>query len=89
MIRINLNITIVEMVAQKKSFSRNSTMLVESVCFNEATAISLLSLSNKSFTTGESSWKKFSLERKLLQKLHVSSGRKKTTSSIIENFLGS
>lgn len=71
MIRINLNITIVDMVAQKIAF-KNSTVLVTAACFNEDSAVSVLDFSNKSILTAESSWRKFSLERKLLQSLNVS-----------------
>lgn len=71
MIRINLNITIVDMVAHKIAFE-NSTVLVTAACFTEDTAISVLDFSNKSISTVESGWRKFSLERKLLQRLNVS-----------------
>lgn len=60
------------MVAQKKSYSKNSTSLVKETCFNEDTAMSVLSSSNKSILAIDSSWRKFSLERQLLQRLNVS-----------------
>lgn len=77
MIRINLNITIVEMVSHKKPSHNNSTVIIKPACFNESKAVSMLSSTNKSILNMEiaSSWKRFSLERQFLQKLNVSKMR--------------
>ncbi len=75
MIRINLNITIVDMVMQKRSYSSNSsTVFVKATCFNDGTAMSMLSdISNKSILKmDEGNGRILSLERKLLQKFNVS-----------------
>lgn len=74
MIRINLNITIVDMVSQKKSLSNSSMVLVTAACFNGDKEITMLSPSNKSYSDVEiaNSWRKFSLEREVLKSLSVS-----------------
>lgn len=74
MIRINLNITIVDMVVQKKFHGNNlSTNFVEGTCLNGNTAESITAnFVNESVLSTDRGWKTYSLERKLLQKLNVS-----------------
>lgn len=73
MIRINLNITIVDMVAQKKSHTtNNSTVFATAACLNEHSVISAASVTNKSISLVENRRTHVSLERALLQNLNVS-----------------
>lgn len=68
MIRINLNIAIVDMVAPKQSNEASGT----SVCLNERVTLTVLNTTNYSEPTIVSGWKISSLERKLLKNLNVS-----------------
>lgn len=73
MIRINLNITIVDMVVQKKLPAINLSLEnVEGTCLNENNAISVMSFSNESVFPEGNGRRAASLERMLLQRLNVS-----------------
>ncbi|XP_037049155.1 sialin [Bradysia coprophila] len=72
MIRINVNITIVDMVMQKKVVNGNSTTkLVRGICLNADTAMSVSSYGNASNLLTEGGRETCSLERKLLQILNL------------------